>query len=154
MADPDRFAKTWDALRLVGVEDNERDAIADLLEVTLLLGDVDVEATSTEQGEGSTLLQDNASTKASQALGVNTEALGKALTERTVKARNETFKVPLTQQQARDARDALAKEIYVRTFDYIVSKINTATSSETSTGRCGRRVVGYLRLRVVRCESV
>ena len=94
MADPDRFAKTWDALRLVGVEDGERDAIADLLEVTLLLGDVDVEATSTEQGEGSKLLEDNASTKASQALGVNTEALGKALTERTVKARNETFKVP------------------------------------------------------------
>ena len=54
MADPDRFAKTWDALRLVGVEDNERDAVADLLEVTLLLGDADaVEATSTEQGEGS-----------------------------------------------------------------------------------------------------
>ena len=93
------------------------------------LGDVDAEATSTEQGEGSKLLEDAASTKASQALGVNTEAPGKALTERTVKARNETFKVPLTQQQARDARDALAKEIYVRTFDYIVSKINTATSS-------------------------
>ena len=86
VADPDRFAKTWDALRLVGVDDNERDAIADLLEVTLLLGDVDVEATSTEQGEGSKLLEDAASTKASQALGVDTESLGKALTERTVKS--------------------------------------------------------------------
>ena len=45
-----------------------------------------------------------------------------------------------TQQQARDARDAL-EGINVRTFDYIVGKINTATSSETSTGRCGRRLL-------------
>ena len=52
-----------------------------------------------------------------------------------MKAATVPSKVPFTQQQARDARDALAKEIYVRTFDYIVSKINTATSSVMSTGR-------------------
>ena len=140
--DKDRFAKTWDALRLVGVDEAERKSVADLLEVTLLLGDVDVEETSTGEGEGSSLIQDEASSKASHALGVDAQHLEKALTERTVKARNETFKVPLTAQQARDARDALAKDIYMRTFDWIVGKINTATSS----GDVDRamRVVGLL----------
>ena len=35
----------------------------------------------------------------------------------------------------------------VRTFDYIVSKINTATSSGADRRDAGRRFVGHLRLR-------
>ena len=65
------------------------------------------------------------------------EALSLALTERTMRARSEVYKVPLNAQAARDARDALAKEIYVRAFDWIVKRINASTSSSGETSTSG-----------------
>merc|ERR1712238_354143 len=45
-------------------------------------------------------------------------------------ARNEVYKVPLNVVKARDSSDALAKEIYSNTFDWLVMTINNATSAE------------------------
>ena len=126
--DADRFAKTWAALGLVGVADGDRASLADLLEATLQLGDVDVEETTTSEGEGSELVRGAASETAAAALGVDEQDLAKALVKRTMKARSEVYEIANTAQQARDARDALAKEIYVRAFDWIVAAINKATS--------------------------
>ena len=66
----------------------------------------------------------------SNLMGVDPETITSALTERTVRTRNEEFTVPLKPDQAKDSADALAKEIYAKTFLWIVRNINDATAAE------------------------
>ena len=63
-------------------------------------------------------------------MGVDTTILSAALTVRTVRARNEVFKVPLSMAVAKDSCDAFAKEIYAKIFLWLVRSINHATCAE------------------------
>mmetsp|Transcript_5567 Transcript_5567/g.6162 ORF Transcript_5567/g.6162 Transcript_5567/m.6162 type:complete len:1417 (-) Transcript_5567:19-4269(-) len=56
--------------------------------------------------------------------------LKKALTVRNVEARGEVFAVPLTPIKAKESADAFAREIYAKTFLWLVRTINDATSAE------------------------
>jgi myosin-5 len=62
-------------------------------------------------------------------------ALQKALTVRNVEARGEVFAVPLTPQKAKESADAFAKEIYAKTFLWLVRTINDATCAEKNYQR-------------------
>ncbi|KAG7365309.1 myosin G [Nitzschia inconspicua] len=57
-------------------------------------------------------------------------ALRTALTVRNVEARGEIFAVPLTPEKAKESADAFAKEIYAKTFLWLVRTINDATCAE------------------------
>jgi len=63
-------------------------------------------------------------------MGVTTKDLTLAFTERTMKTRNETYKVPLISSRAKDASDSFAKEIYGKLFLWLVKQINAVTSAE------------------------
>ena len=65
------------------------------------------------------------------------EALGKWMCFRTIKAGTEVYEKPMTASQACDARDALAKGIYSKLFDWLVSHINANIS-------CNEGVVGHI----------
>ncbi|KAL3923818.1 MAG: hypothetical protein SGILL_001422 [Bacillariaceae sp.] len=62
-------------------------------------------------------------------------ALQKALTVRNVEARGEVFAVPLTPEKAKESADAFAKEIYAKTFLWLVRTINDATCAEKNYSR-------------------
>lgn len=66
----------------------------------------------------------------SELMGVTCDDLTAALTIRTVRARGEEFKVPLNEEKAKDSCDAFAKEIYAKSFLWLVRTINDATSAE------------------------
>jgi myosin heavy subunit len=66
----------------------------------------------------------------SDLLGVEEGVLSRSFTERTMKTRTETYKVPLNPNSAKDASDALAKEIYGKVFLWLVKQINVATCAE------------------------
>jgi len=61
---------------------------------------------------------------------VSEVAFEAALTERTMKTRNETYKVPLNPEKAREGTESLAKEIYGRAFLWLVRCINDATAAD------------------------
>jgi myosin-5 len=63
-------------------------------------------------------------------MGVDPTTLEVSFTERTMKTRNETYKVPLNPDVAKDATEGLAKEIYARAFLWLVRCINDATAAE------------------------
>ncbi|XP_053376054.1 unconventional myosin-Ic-like isoform X2 [Mercenaria mercenaria] len=65
----------------------------------------------------------------SELLGCQEDALLAALQNRTIEAKGEKMKSPLTVDQALYARDALAKGIYDRLFTWIVHKVNASLSN-------------------------
>uniref|UniRef100_H2YSJ5 Unconventional myosin-VI n=1 Tax=Ciona savignyi TaxID=51511 RepID=H2YSJ5_CIOSA len=75
----------------------------------------------------------------SQLLGLDASALTEALTTRSMRSAGEsnTIKVPLKQEQSSSAREALAKSIYSRLFDHVVSRINQCIPFQASDGFIG-----------------
>eukprot|EP01137_Pigoraptor_chileana_P012115 Opistho-2@64101 len=71
-------------------------------------------------------------------LQCDAEVVRVALTRRTVdvNARDaaECIEIPLDRRQARDARDALCRALYLRLFEWVVAKINISMSAERVRG--------------------
>jgi myosin-1 len=55
-----------------------------------------------------------------------------------------TYNVPQNVEQAASARDALAKTIYSRMFDWIVSKVNEALQKQGGSGDHNNNMIGVL----------
>jgi len=68
----------------------------------------------------------------SDIIGVEEGELSLSFTERTMKTRNETYKVPLNSDIAKASCDAFAKEVYGKLFLWLVEGINEATKAENN----------------------
>ena len=66
---------------------------------------------------------------AARLLGVDARMFAKWLTHRKIQTGREIFTKPQTEEQAKRARDALAKHIYAHVFDWIVARINEVCRS-------------------------
>ncbi len=62
-------------------------------------------------------------------LGIPSEFLANALTIRQMETKHgaragTTYALPLNRMQARGSRDALAKSMYARIFDWLIARVN------------------------------
>eukprot|EP00594_Rhizosolenia_setigera_P000022 CAMPEP_0178941548 /NCGR_PEP_ID=MMETSP0789-20121207/1467_1 /TAXON_ID=3005 /ORGANISM="Rhizosolenia setigera, Strain CCMP 1694" /LENGTH=1365 /DNA_ID=CAMNT_0020620793 /DNA_START=92 /DNA_END=4192 /DNA_ORIENTATION=+ len=128
-------AQSWErtvyALNLLGVSGDVFLTLMKAVAIVLQLGNLDF-AVDPQNEDGSIVSTSDELTKLADAMGVATDDVSKALTARTVIAGKDVYTVPLNASDARDTRDAFAKEIYQQIFDWLVKSINNATTAENN----------------------
>ncbi|KAL7577779.1 hypothetical protein ACA910_010536 [Epithemia clementina (nom. ined.)] len=131
--DAAQFEETLRALSLIHIKGDLLMALMQAVCVVLQLGNLGFAADPADNDHSivSTLSE---LANLAELMNVTEHDLTKAFTQRTFTTQNETHKVPLNAASAKEACDALAKEIYQKIFLWLVQKINQATSVVSNNG--------------------
>jgi myosin heavy subunit len=126
----------------------EGDMLLDLMRVlgiVLQLGNLsfDRDTSSGYEGHSSMITSKTELERLSVMIGIDISELEDTMTCRTIKARSEVLKVKVSHQVAKEWCDALAKEIYARTFELMVWKINEHTAVNE---KAEKRKIGHVSL--------
>ncbi|KAJ3091814.1 Unconventional myosin-Ie [Quaeritorhiza haematococci] len=142
---PDRddasdFQETKEAMTVVGLAAAEQAEIMQLLAAILHLGNLEFEPSAKDR---SSVKNKNVLETVAKVLKVQAPHLEKALVMRTITTRNEKISTPLKPEEAANARDSLAKNIYSRLFNWIVNRLNE-NMSHTDKGKNKSFVISVL----------
>lgn len=125
----DAWKRTVSALHAINVHGSElQDVLLSLL-IVMHLGNLTFESDPTNP-EGSVTSSANELHEVADILGTTAADIEQCLTYKTVKTALDQYQVPLTKTAAKSTCDALAKEIYSALFDWLLQRINEATSPE------------------------
>ncbi|NXV00920.1 MYO1A protein, partial [Cettia cetti] len=142
MDDAANFRAMQDAMRIIGFSPAEVTELLEVTAVVLKLGNVQLSSSFQASGmEACSITEPQELREICQLIGLDPSTLEQALCSRTVKARDETVLTTLTVPQGYYGRDALAKNIYSRLFDWLVKRINTSIQVKSDEQR---RVMGVL----------
>ncbi|CAB9516520.1 Unconventional myosin [Seminavis robusta] len=145
MSDAENFEHLTNSLGLVGVSGESYQTMFSAIVSVLILGNMSFQDKGGDD-EKSEVKSTDVCKQASDLLGIPMEVLELSFTERTMKTRNEEYKVPLKHPIAKEGCDSFAKEIYARSFLWLVREINSATSAEENYEGGGQSDFGIIGL--------
>mmetsp|Transcript_24855 Transcript_24855/g.71869 ORF Transcript_24855/g.71869 Transcript_24855/m.71869 type:complete len:1419 (-) Transcript_24855:699-4955(-) len=134
--DGEKWQHTVEALETIGIAGDKMRTLMRSMCVVLQLGTLTF-AADPDNEDGSIISSSADLTKLASLMGVNVDDITQALTFRTITAGgrgNDSYTVPLRVDAARDGCDAFAKEIYAKSFNWLVEAINSATCAEENYG--------------------
>ncbi|XP_075312425.1 unconventional myosin-Vb isoform X2 [Odontesthes bonariensis] len=123
--DAEDFKKTREAFVLLGIKDGSQSSIFKVMASILHLGNIQI--CSERDGESCHIEREDLHLQHfCRLLGVELQQMQHWLCHRKLVTGSETYVKNMSARQATNARDALAKHIYARLFDWIVGNINKA----------------------------
>jgi len=129
MSDAEHFQKTVETLNLINVTGDKLNSMMRAICTVMQLGNLAFAPLGGDRDK-STCTTPNEVKDLAALMKVSESDLLNAFCERTMKTKTEEYKVPLNPENAKDAADALAKEIYGKVFLWLVEEINAATCAE------------------------
>ncbi|XP_043214510.1 myosin-VIIa-like isoform X4 [Amphibalanus amphitrite] len=133
--DAAEFADIRSAMKVLMFSDTDIWEVLKLLAAILHMGNIKFDPTVVDNIDSSEVRDMTNVNRCAKLLGAGGQALGMAITSRTIFAQGETVRSLLSVDQAMDVRDAFCKGIYGRLFVWIVSKINSAIYRPKKTFR-------------------
>lgn len=119
------FEETRKALKATGFGSKEQDAMFSLISAVLHLGNLKFKE---DEKTGSCKI--SSTTTAAEMLGIEPDVLKRIITVRHIKTAKENYDVPNNAVQCTQARDAIAKSLYFRLFDWVVKRVNGAIAND------------------------
>ncbi|XP_055383448.1 myosin-IIIb-like [Condylostylus longicornis] len=126
----ERWKQLMSSFKVLGFRNEEVDTVNRVLSAILNLGDLEFgEAVSNDNTDPKARIIDVAPVhRVSKLLGIEVSELVEALTSNSVVTKGETITKNNTMFEAGAARDAMAKGLYGRLFDWMVNQINLILS--------------------------
>jgi len=134
------FGATLDALRSIGISANDEASLLQLLAGILHLGDIEFAASA----DGSARMDEDTEAATCRALGLEATIARVALCNRKIKAGLEALQVPKSKAEAQASRDAVARSLYTRLFDWLLVRINKCLAATKDSKGTAKGFIGLL----------
>ncbi|CAH6778561.1 unconventional myosin-Ia [Phodopus roborovskii] len=142
MDDASNFRAAQSAMSVIGFSEDEIRQVLEVTALVLKLGNVKLTDEFQSNGIPASGISDGKDIREiGEMMGLSSVELDRALCSRTMETAKEKVVTALNVTQAQYARDALAKNVYSRLFDWIVNRINESIKVDTEEKR---KVMGVL----------